>query len=344
MGRIDRIYALDRMLREARTPISASVLMERLECSRATLFRLLEHLRDRRGAPLVYDRERNGYIFERTAEHQYELPGLWFNSSELYALLVIQHLIARLQPGLLERHLAPLRERIEEILASEGLNGSELAARVRILNIANRTPGEHFPTVAAAVLQRRRLAITYHGRARDRETERTVSPQRLVHYRGNWYLDAWCHRREALRSFAVDRIRRCAKSGAEAATIDDAALDAHYASAYGIFSGEPRHTAVLRFTPEAARWVADEEWHPQQQGHFTVEGGYELRVPYGETAELVMDILRYAADVEVVGPRGLRDEVAARLRQAAARYPETAATRTTATRPKGRQPEGGSRP
>lgn len=143
-----------------------------------------------------------------------------------------------------------------------------------------------------------------------------------MHYRDNWYLDAWRHRRKALRSFAVDRIRQCSVIDRAATEIADAELDAHYASAYGIFAGEANKIAVLRFTAEAARWVADEQWHPEQQGHFLVDGGYELQVPYEDERELVMDVLRYGAEVEVVGPKGLREEVTERLRKAARQYSE----------------------
>lgn len=98
-------------------------------------------------------------------------------------------------------------------------------------------------------------------------------------------------------------------------------LDTHYASAYGILAGKANRTAVLRFTAQAARWVADERWHPEQRGHFLTDGGYELRVPYRDARELVMDVLRYGAEVEVVGPEGLRDEVAGRLRKAVKHIP-----------------------
>lgn len=322
MSRIDSIHALDRLLRQARHPVSANTLMQRLECSRATFFRLLEHLRDRHGAPITYDRSRNGYYYEQSPDngHQYELPGLWFNAAELYALLVIQHLLAQIEPGLFGRHLAPLRTRIEQILAGEGLHADEINARVRILNMAARIPGEHFPIVAAALLQRHQLHLKYHGRAKDQTTERRISPQRLVHYRDNWYLDAWCHQRKALRSFAVDRIDHCTPIDKPALEIDTDELDAHYTSAYGIFAGKANRTAVLRFTAQAARWVADERWHPKQRGHFLTDGGYELRVPYRDAWELVMDVLRYGAEVEVVGPEALRKEVAEKLRKAMRQY------------------------
>lgn len=324
MSRIDNLYTLHRLLKDARRPVPTQTLMEKLECSRATLFRLIADLRDRRGAPIVYDRERNGHYYERTPDsgQQYELPGLWFTSAELYALLVIQHLLAQIEPGLLGRHLVPLRERIEGILAGEGLQAADIGERVRILNMAARIPGEHFPTVAAALLQRRQLHLKYHAREKDRTTERRVSPQRLVHYRDNWYLDAWCHHRKALRSFAVDRIRQCTPIDKPAMEIAADELDEHYASAYGIFAGKANRIAVLRFSAQAARWVADERWHPRQRGHYIVGGGYELRVPYRDARELVMDVLRYGAEVEVVGPEALREEVAGRLREAAKKYTE----------------------
>ncbi len=321
MDRFDRIYALDRLLRQTRRPVSAETLQAKLECSRATLFRAIEDMRDHLGAPLAYDRALNGYHYDtRAGEHPYELPGLWFNASELYALLVIQRLLANLQPGLLERDLAPLRARIEKMLGHESLKKSDIADRVRILHIAARPTGEHFSATADALMRRRRLRIAYHGRERDTVTERDVSPQRLIHYRDNWYLDAWCHRRDALRSFSIDRIRHCRILVNYSKEIGQRELDNHFASAYGIFAGEPKHTAVLRFSARAARWVADEHWHPAQKGQFLADSGYELHVPYGDSRELVMDILRYGPEVEVIGPKALRAEVAERLGQAAQRY------------------------
>ncbi len=78
--------------------------------------------------------------------------------------------------------------------------------------------------------------------------------------------------------------------------------------------------ARLRFTPEAARWVAAQNWHPNQRSEFEPGGGYVLEVPYAHERELVMEILKYGADVEVLGPESLRRDVARRLAQAATRY------------------------
>lgn len=177
-----------------------------------------------------------------------------------------------------------------------------------------------FQVAASATLQRRKLHIDYHSRSRDELTHRTISPQRLVHYRDNWYLDAWDELRQALRSFSVDRIRKAIELPDAAIDVPDAELDEYFGSAYGIFSGKANKTAVLRFSRERSRWVADERWHPEQVGQFLTDGRYELRFPYRDSRELVMDILRNGADVEVVAPDTLRADVRRALEAALARY------------------------
>ncbi|HEY6001178.1 MAG TPA: transcriptional regulator [bacterium] len=321
MDLADRVFKLHETLRTSRAAVSRAQLQERLECSRATVARVIGQLRDFFGAPIEYDRRAGGYHYAPAEEGPWELPGLWFNASELHALLAAHQLLANAQPGLLEGDLAPLRGRIERLLQARGIGGGDVARRVRILRMAaRRTDPEHFRAVAGAVLSRKRLRLLYHGRARDAQTQRVVSPQRLTHYRDNWYLDAWDHERKALRSFSVDRIRAARPLAQAAREIPDARLDEYFATAYGIFAGRPRNTAVLRFTPEAARWVADEAWHPAQQGRFDGDGCYILEIPYADARELVRDILRHGPEVTVVAPSTLREQVAARLREALARY------------------------
>lgn len=321
MDRLQRIYKLHRVISARRHPVPRTTLEQELECSRATVKRIIQEMKLYFNSPLEYDRERNGYYYDTQDGQTFELPGVWFNAAELHALLTTQQLLEQMQPGLLDSHLNPLKKRIEKLLAAGQHDGGEIARRVRILRMAGRnTSGEHFQTVAGALLQRKRLAIRYHGRGKDEETQREISPQRLTHYRDNWYLDAWCHQRDALRSFAVDRLREAKALEKRAKDIAEKELDAHFASSYGIFAGKPKHTAVLRFTPQRARWVAEEQWHPQQQGRLLQDGGYELRIPYSDPRELVMDILKHGAEVEVVEPEPLRDEVRRHLHNALAHY------------------------
>lgn len=321
MQRLQRIYKLHHVISSRRFPVTRATLEKELECSRATVKRIIEDMKLFFDAPIEYDRERNGYYYDTQEGQTFELPGVWFNAAELHALLATQQLLEQLQPGLLDAHLKPLKAHIEKLLAAGQHDGSEIAKRVRILRMAGRdNSSAHFQTVAGALLQRKRIAIRYHGRSNDEETQREISPQRLTHYRDNWYLDAWCHQKNGLRSFAVDRLREARALDTRAKDIAEQDLDAHFASSYGIFAGAAKHTALLRFTPERARWVAEEQWHPQQQSRILEDGSYELQLPYSDPRELAMDVLKHGAEVEVIEPKSLREMVREQLRDALGRY------------------------
>ncbi|MEW5757075.1 MAG: YafY family protein [Pseudomonadota bacterium] len=321
MDRTERFHHIDRLLRAHRA-VSMHRLVKTLGASRATINRDIEYLRDRLNAPIIYDRALRGYRYDQVpGEPPFALPGLWFNADEIHALLTCHRLLAEIQPGLLDPHVRPLQERLRKVLEKTDHSWEEVTRRVRILpHSTRRVQPDHFTTATSALLSRKRLRLHYHGRARAEATDREVSPQRLVHYRDNWYLDAWCHLRKDLRSFTLDAIHSASKLDQVALDLPESELDAHFASAYGIFAGPATHTAILRFTPERARWVADEHWHPDQHGAWLPDGRYELRIPYSDPRELIMDILKYGPDVEVIGPDELRREVAVRLQRSADHY------------------------
>lgn len=319
MNRTERIYRIHGLLKSARQPLPLARFMAALEASRATVVRDLGHLRDHMGAPLVYDRDRNGYHYDPQAP-EFELPGLWFNPSELHALLAMQQLLEAVQPGLLGPSLEPLKGRIRKLLEESGHAAETVSQRVRLQPMApRRVDAALFGQVSAAVLEGRPLDIHYHGRERDAPTRRRVHPHRLLHYRDNWYLIAGCERVGVLRTFALDRIRSAVQVEGRLRGVDPNELDCYLGASFGIFTGSAQHWAVLRFTPERARWVADETWHPDQIGRWDGEH-YELQVPYSDPRELMMDILKFGPDVEVLAPACLRERVAARLRAAWARY------------------------
>mgnify|MGYP002776314183 CR=1 FL=1 len=184
-----------------------------------------------------------------------------------------------------------------------------------------RLPPAAFEAVATATLGRLRLNLTHHNRETNQTIERTVSPQQLVHYRDNWYLDAWCHLRNGFRSFAVDAMTAARVLPDEPAHEMDAdTLRRATQASYGIFSGEPVGLAVLRFSAERARWVSGEQWHPEQVSQWLPDGSYRLTLPYSDDRELLGDILRHGSHCVVESPPSLRDKTLEALQAACAAY------------------------
>lgn len=324
MDRTERFYRIDQLISE-RKLVTFAEMIEALEVSPATLKRDIQYLRDRLNCPLIWDPEARGYCYKTGAAHpgsQFELPGLWFSATEIHALLTMQHLMSNLDKGgLLSPHIQPLMARLNGLLGTADNTAEEVRKRVRIIvAAARRLHLSNFETVGSALLRRKRLRITYHARGSDEVSEREVSPQRLVYYRENWYLDAFCHLRKGLRNFSVDAIQKAEIVDKPAREVPEKTTDEVLGSGYGIFGGSKVQWAKLRFTPERARWVSHEQWHQQQKGTQEADGGYLLEIPYADDRELMMDILKYGPDVEVLGPASLRDRVKDMLVQASERY------------------------
>lgn len=174
--------------------------------------------------------------------------------------------------------------------------------------------------VLSALRGRKRVQFSYHSRGSDQVQQRSCSPLRLTFYRNNWYLAGWCHLRDALRVFSLDRMQQ-AKVLREAALEPPAAKwVAQLDSGYGIFAGEARYMAQLRFTPLAARWVADEQWHPQARQQLLEDGTLLLDLPYADDSELLGEILRHGPDCEVLGPQPLREAAGVLIKRMRALY------------------------
>jgi predicted DNA-binding transcriptional regulator YafY len=321
----ERLYRIEALIR-SRGCVSLQSLLDELEVSRATLKRDLEYLRSRMGAPIEYDRDLNGYRFGTDAQAggRHELPGLWFNESELYSLLTAQQLLAGLDTdGLLSRHLQPLLDRIRELLGhGEGDEAAKrLTQRIKVVSAWRRpVPSRFFERVSTALLQRKKLHLRYLTRGRGEVSDRDVSPQRLVHYRNTWYLDAWCHRADALRRFALDAVQEAQVLQKPAKELALKRVEKEMDAGYGIYAGGQQQWALLRFNPQAAQWASREEWHPEQVGRSLPDGSFELRLPYVDATELAMDVLRQGAELRVVEPPSLVELVKSRLQAAAALY------------------------
>lgn len=326
MSHTDRLVRI-RALFQQRRSVTRAELLGLLETSPATLKRDLAFLRDQLNMPIVWDSELRAYRLDptQTCGAQVELPGMWFSDREIHALLTMQHLLANLDPGgILAPHVQPLMARLNKLLGAAQDTSDEVRRRVLIVGIGKRSMRlAHFENIGSALLRRKRLAIRYYARGSATETAREISPQRLVHYRENWYLDAWCHLRGALRNFAVDSIHKVQLLETPAKDVENKALDSVLGPGYGIFAGDALQWARLRFSPERARWVASEHWHPAQRGAFEADGHFLLELPYADHRELVMDVLKHGRHCEVLGPEELRNKVRKEIEDMSGKYRHT---------------------
>jgi predicted DNA-binding transcriptional regulator YafY len=298
-----RFYEIEMRIR-ARRCASCDELLAEVEVSRATLKRDLQYLRRRMNAPIVYDRFDNEYKLhadprdKRQASRQ--LPGVCFSEREIHALLTMYQLIEGLDDGgLLARHLHPILEKLHGMLGAGESDAKEMVKRVKIVGAGRRAvSSKWFEIVGDALLKRRRLHMRYRTRGRGESNERDVSPQRLVHHRHTWSLDAWCHEAGGRRRFALDAIEDVAVLATKTKDVALKTVEDELDGGYGAYVGNKAQWSTLVFTPEAAQWVS-QDWHPQQEIKWLADSSFELRVPYADPMEFAMDVLRHGEQVVV---------------------------------------------
>jgi predicted DNA-binding transcriptional regulator YafY len=327
MGQAARLRDIVAILEARNHPVPRDVFLTELDISLATFKRDMDVLRDQFQAPIDWlpgeGGRGRGYVLKDKdwSSGKLGLPRAWFTASEIYALLMIDTLASHIAPGLLTEHLQPLITRITLALSAAEDSPEDIRSRVQILaSSARRREAAYFENVAQATVRRSQLEILYFTKSRNERSYRTVSPQRLIHYKENWYLIAWCHRAEAPRVFALDSIEDAKVLKESAVEADKVAIDALVGKDFGIYSGGDRKWAKLRFSPLQARWVEAEVWHPEQKVSVQEDGTLVLEVPYSDQRELLLDILKFGPEVDVQEPPELREEVRSRLRRALSQY------------------------
>lgn len=327
MSQSTRIRDIIAILEASKYPVPLEAFLEKIRTTKSTFKRDLDVLRDQMQAPIEWKagntgRDR-GYVLQDKgwSSGKIGLPRAWFTATEIYALLMIDELAHHIGPGLLTEHLQPLIERITLALSTANDAPEEIRARVRILASASmRKKSLCFEVVAQATVKRQQLTIVHFNRSKNERSERTVSPQRLVHYRENWYLISWCHRENDLRMFALDAIEAVKETKDLAKDVPAKQVDDNFGNNFGIYTGTNQQWAKLKFTPLQARWAEAEVWHSEQKATILDDGSYILEIPYSNPKELMLEILRFGQNVQVLEPAELRSAIINRLKQAVTQY------------------------
>lgn len=318
MDKLDRLYQLHQLLCNRRTPISLGQLAEQMECSEKTVKRYKDQLQLFFNAPLEYIPHRGWQIIPGQ-EHKWEIPGLWLTEQDIQSLLLLLDILQRFGNGLLNHELQATENKITHLLEQRGIPRNELEARIKIIPIAQRAlPTRQLQHCFQALMQRQRLSIHYND-FKGNSSQRDVSPQRLTYYRDNWYLDAWCHNRKALRTFSLSRIKQSEHLDQPANNIESAQLDEHLTPGFGVFAGAATEQARLRFLPAIAQEIASQQWHPDQRGEWD-GSDYLLTLPYSQSQELMLDIQRYLPHVIIESPNELRQQLIKHLQQALSQH------------------------
>ena len=313
---LERFLWFDQQLRQSLYP-NAAHLADRFEISAKTAQRSIEYFRDRLQAPLEYEPLYRGYYY-RT---DFELPAARISAGELGALLISRRLLADASAGHLEGELASVVNKLGGILSRHlpGTLAPDEAFSFR-WNQFVPTKNDDFQRVCQALLGARPLTFDYQSPTRTNPARRTVEPHHLVNYLGTWHLIAYCRLRHDWRDFVLPRMAALVVESESFTYRPRADWEPLLTGTFGIFQNRDSFSVTLRFTPERSRLVNGQIWHPDQEIAHAEDGALLLTLPVSHPAEILMSILSHGAEVEVLAPTWLREQVAGEIKRMGQRY------------------------
>jgi predicted DNA-binding transcriptional regulator YafY len=307
-----RIMVIDQALRANRWPTSERLAQE-LEVTVRTVRRDIAYLRYQLRAPIEFDPVRNGYHY---AEPSYRLPFLQLTQGELIALYRAERLLRQLEGTPFE---ANLRQAIEKLgtMLPDGVS-IRLDAMADLLAVLPATrpyyDPEAFCALSTAVVCRRRVEMVYWTADRNETTRRAFDPYDLVVIDDGWYAVGYCHLRQAIRMFAVQRVRSVRDTGATFDRPADFRLDDYMQGSFRAVRGDGDHEVALRFSPDAAGRIAEKQWHPSQTIEHQSDGSLIVRFRLTSLVEVKRWVMFWGGDCEALEPQELRRSILAEYR------------------------------
>lgn len=288
---------------------NAKKLSEMFEISQKQAQRDIEFLRERLDAPLVYNADKRGYEYEHP---DYELPPVWFKEDELLAFCLALRLASTLPDKLLKDSLYHFLEKILSYRSLDTKIGmADFQKKVSVKNIQYyRVNEDIFHRTVIFLIKGIPIRILYYSPFKSETTERTIQPLHLLNYMGNWHLIAYCTLRKDLRDFSLSRIQKI-KSVSEAITLPNSAhsVQEYIGRNFGLLSGGDSIEICLKFAPEISDWVSEQIWHTGQSISADEDNAVWLRFPVADFREIRREILKFGAQIEVVSPESLRQEI-----------------------------------
>ncbi len=306
---VERMLRMHQELQSGNYP-NASKLSRELEVSTKTIHRDLEFMRSRLNLPIEYDGTRFGFYY---SEEVSAFPTMQISEGELLALVVAEKALQQYRGTNLEQPLLSALKKIEQSLpdtVSVSLTDVQQTISFRtsaepVLDLAT------FRELSAAAAERQQIELTYRKPGQREPESRVVDPYHLANINGEWYLFAFDHLRNDIRTFVPSRIKGIRRTGRRFVRQGKFSLDQRLRGSFGVHSPEGEFEVVILFSARAADYIREKKWHESQRLIERAQGELEIHMKLSSLSEVRRWVLSWGGDATVLRPRELAKSVAA---------------------------------
>jgi proteasome accessory factor B len=287
---------------------NASTLAREIEVATKTIHRDIEFMRDRLNLPIEFNPARNGYFYNGEVS---AFPTLQITEGELFALIVAEKALQQYRGTSFEKPLLSAIKKMEQSLPDTiSLNLADIeqtiSFRTRVEPILDL---KIFDTLAKAAAHRQQIELAYRKPGQKETEPRVVDPYHLANINGEWYLFAYDHARQDIRTFVPARVQSVKLTGKTFERPQKFSLEKRLRDSFGVHSGKGEYEVVIRFNSRAADYIREKKWHESQQLRELKGGGVELRMKLSSLMEIERWVLSWGGNAVVVKPRELVETV-----------------------------------
>ena len=285
-------------------------LAEKLGCTSRTVYRDLEALQAG-GFPITTETRGNHSYWHILNPGRQHVP-LAFSIPELMALYFGKDMLRTYRGTVFYDAIESLLSKIKATLPPAYVDYLD---RIRNRVDAGPAPRKDYtrfgPIITElnrAILEDKKIRMTYFSMGRQKQSRRTVDPYRLRHVEDSLYLIGYCALRKGVRTFAVDRIKTVALTDDHFDIPEEFDMQAFLQDSFGIYQGPPV-TVKIRFFKSVAGYVRERIWHSSQQLSDQADGSLLFTATVAGIEEISHWVLRWGAGAQVLAPDELRQTV-----------------------------------
>lgn len=298
---LERLLQLDSLIRSPQRH-TADTLAAELERSERTIRSDLEFMRDRFGAPIAFSRSRGWHY----TDAEWRLPSIMLNEGELFALtlgarmleaysgsayaLQLRSAISRLAERLPEQTWVDLQEVTNERI--HFCSGAEIDLNPDIWH-----------QLEDACRLSRTVQMTYFTASTNSTGDRKLDPYLIHVYRGtNPYVIGYCHKRQAIRWFRIDRIQNLVVLDEAFERIPNFDAKDHLKMIFQHEVGSKPVDVAIWFDPRTAPYIRERRWHPSQALQEHADGSVTLSMTVSGLNDLKRWVMGYGEGAVVQSP------------------------------------------
>ncbi|MCR5699733.1 MAG: WYL domain-containing protein [Treponemataceae bacterium] len=314
-----RLIEIDKMIRSGNYP-NVPAMQKEFEVSRATIMRDLEFLRDRYNAPLEYDYDKRGYYY---TDETFFVQSVMLSESELFSLSVIQPLLTQYKNTPLETSMKNVFSKITEMLPNDvSVNTSFLGNDISFIgDPLPQIDEEIFTKVFSSMRTKHTINFLYRSIKRTDYSEHTCDAYHVLCQKGNWYMLAFDHKYQEVRTFSLARIKDISIEKTSFKIQAGFKPENYFDPSFGVWNTDDKPVKVeLLFNREIGTYIAERTWHETQQIKENEDGTIYLSFESNQFTELLNWILHFGKSVKVLNPPQLIEKLKAELAEISKKY------------------------